>query len=108
MTTNIRYWCGDCERSWVRKVEWEGHFSTKHVKEEEGRGGKDIPNQCWNRKRKILGKEKDHKIQIRHLAYIFSLPDINTSIHFIIESFDNLSHFFHVLKTDTLWSELVC
>ena len=51
MSSNKKHWCVDCNRSWVRKKDFETHFSLQQVKEE----GRLVPNPCYNRKRKQSG-----------------------------------------------------
>ena len=46
-----KHWCVECNKSWVRKTDFESHFSLLQVKE----GGRLVPNPCYNRKRKQPG-----------------------------------------------------
>ena len=46
-----KHWCVECNKSWVRKTDFESHFSLLQVKE----GGRLVPNPCYNRKRKQSG-----------------------------------------------------
>ena len=55
MSSNKKHWCVDCLRSWVRKYDYENHFSLQQVKE----NGKLVPNPCYNRKRKQSGILED-------------------------------------------------
>ena len=50
-STNKKAWCGDCEKGWCRKVDYDNHFSLLNVKD----GGKLVNNHCFNRKRKSFG-----------------------------------------------------
>ena len=47
-----KFFCGDCKKGWVRKVDCEKHFSLENIRE----GGKLIRNCCFNRKRKFIGE----------------------------------------------------
>ena len=51
--TSKRVYCGDCEKSWVRKVDYEKHFELENIKQKDG--GKLIKNPCYKRKRRTVG-----------------------------------------------------
>ena len=51
MSSNKKHLCVECNKSWVRKTDFESHFSLLQVKE----GGRLVPNPCYNRKRKQSG-----------------------------------------------------
>ncbi len=46
--TSKRVYCEDCEKSWVRKVDYEKHFELENIKQKDG--GKLIKNPCYKRK----------------------------------------------------------
>lgn len=47
-----RFFCGDCEHGWVRKIDYESHFTKKKINID----GSLVSNPCLNRKRKIFGQ----------------------------------------------------
>ena len=51
--TSKRVYCGDCEKSWVRKVDYEEHFELENIKQKDG--GKLIKNPCYKRKQRTVG-----------------------------------------------------
>ena len=38
-SSDSKFWCGDCEKGYKRKIDWEKHFTFKVVKGGEKGGG---------------------------------------------------------------------
>ena len=66
-----KFWCGDCEKGWVKKTAYEEHFDLEKVREGEGCGGKLIPNICFNKKRKSSFKTHAQVIQCKKSKTLF-------------------------------------
>ena len=60
-----KFFCGDCKKGYVRKVDFDRHFSREQVREGGGGGGKLIPNICFDRKRRSMGSALENAEEIK-------------------------------------------
>ena len=47
-----RFFCGDCEHGWVRKIDYESHFTKKKINID----GSLVSNPCLKERGKFLAK----------------------------------------------------
>ena len=69
-----KFFCGDCEKGWVKKSAYDKHFDLKFVKSSyDHQGGKEVSNVCYKQKLRIFGGTLDEARAAKAIKHQMSL-----------------------------------